>query len=185
MKINLKQLFILVFATLLISCENDDNINADITGEWNIESINYTGSTVLSNIGNSITSNFVAESSNENASMTFHDDNTFTSQGSYTIELQTTTLGQTQSQTTTVDDYDSEGEWSLNGNILTVDGELVSVSSNTPVIGEPADTPSQDLTIVELTDTSMTVISVVEDTIEESGSTIEYTVDSTIVFSKQ
>lgn len=187
MKNKLSTLLILLFALVLMSCESDDDsasINGEVNGEWNIESINYTGSTVTSAQGNSITSNFTGESFDENATLIFNADNTFTSQGSYSIELETTTLGQTQNQSVPIDNYSSEGEWSLSGNILTIEGELVSISSNTPTINDPNESAPQDLIIEELTDTTMVVSSVTQQTIVDSGVSINVNLDSTITFTK-
>lgn len=187
MKREFKFLFIFTFAMLLISCDDDEDtvsVNGDIGGEWTIESITYDGTSVTTVQGTSTTSDFSGESFDENATMTFNEsDNTFTSQGSYSIQLTTTSMGQTQETTQTIDDFNSEGEWSLDGDILTMEGELVSVSSGTPTAGS-GETQANEVVVQELTDNSMVLNSVSEQTAEEFGATIEVATDMTITFSR-
>lgn len=189
MKNRLSSFLILLLAVVLISCESDDDtttINGEIGGEWNFESINYTGTTIVSQPGNSITTNFSGESFDENATMTFNEaDNSFTSQGSYYIELTSTTLGQTQTQTTTIDDYNSEGEWDLDGNILTIVGGLVSISSGAPIVGDPNEILSQEYVVQELTATTMVISGVDQRLIQESDIELDINIDSTITLTKQ
>ena len=188
MKNKFNLLIILTFALTLISCSDDDSdsstINGDVSGEWMIESINYTGSSVTTAQGNSITSSFEGESFDENATITFNDDNTFTSQGSYSIELTTIAFGETQDQIVEIDDYNSEGDWSLDGNIMTLDGELVSVSSGIPPAGELGNTGPQESVVQELTNDTMVLNTVSEQTVEQFGTTSEVTTDLTITLTK-
>ena len=188
MKNKLNFLIILTFALTLISCSDDDSdsstINGDVSGEWMIESINYTGSSVTTAQGNSITSNFTGESFDENATVTFNDDNTFTSQGSYSIQLTTTTFGQTEDQSITIDDYNSEGDWSLDGDIMTLDGELASVSSGTPTAPDLGNSEPQEVVVQELTNDIMVLNSVTEQTVEQFGTTVDATTDMTITLMK-
>ncbi len=188
MKNRLSSLLILLLAVVLTSCESNDDtatINGEIGGEWNIESINYTGTTIVSQEGNSVTTNLSGESFDENATMTFNEaDNLFSSQGSYFIELTSSNSGQTQTQTIPINDYYSEGEWDLDGNILTVAGGLVSISSGTPVVGNPNEIQSQEYVVEELTATTMVISGVDQQLIQESDIELDVTIDFTITLTK-
>ena len=183
----LSKAIILLFVMVLVSCDSDDNdtvvITGNVDGTWSIESINYSGSSTTTIDGLSTTATFTGQSSNENAIFVFTPDGDFTSNGSYDITLNTTVAGQSQTQEVSIDDYTSEGTWSQSGNILTLVGELVSISSGTPTIGD-GDELSEDYTILELTETTMVLNIVTNETVDSFGASIDVSLDGTLTFSK-
>jgi len=120
---------------LLTSCDDDDNEVTvdDITGEWKIETMNYTvDSTVSGDVSGQVIdqSNVtVGEMLNSDYFITFTDDN-FSTMGSYDIDAtgtQTDPINGTVTSdlSSTFSDVNGEGTYSRNGNVLTFDGTFV------------------------------------------------------------
>ena len=91
------------------------------------------------------------------------------SDGSYSIELTTTVNGQSTTQNVENLELLSSGDWSINGNTLSI----------------TVDNETDDATIVELTNNNL-VLNVVEtETNTGSGFTVTSTTDVTLSFTKQ
>ncbi len=70
-----------------------------------------------------------------------------------------------------IDNYETEGAWSREGNNLTLEGELVSISSPVETVG--TDTSATNVyKIEELTDSVLRLSSVIEQDLSQSGTTI-------------
>ncbi len=172
-----KLLFLSVLVSTMVACSSDDDSNdnggGDTTGDlvatWVGETVNYTGTTVTEAQGQSITSEFVGTGYDVDYTLTFGENpNSISSTGSYSVELVTTTLGQTITQNIENLAWSNLGEWSRVGDevTFTLNGE------------------SDTMTITELTDTSLTFTAVVEQVIEQQGITATTTTNLTTTFSK-
>lgn len=168
-KSNLTTVFLLlVLALSIASCnKKDDTINGDITGVWNCTAVNYTGTSVTEYSGQSATTDFTGEGYNVDFTFTVSENpNVATSNGSYSIKLTSTVNGQTITQNIENISFILTGEWSKDGNKMTVvrDGE------------------SSDATIVKLTDTELELNMVYEQTIENNGIKVTSTTNMTVSF---
>ncbi len=157
---------ILFLSTLLFatSCSsdnnNDDNTTADLIGDWTGTAVDYTGTSVTEGGGVSITSTFVGTGYDVNYVLTFSENpNEMTADGTYSIELETTIQGQTTTQNFENLQFDTVGEWTRDGNVLTI-------TQN----GE-----TQEAVITELTDTNLTLEMDSEVIQQQSGFTITTT----------
>jgi hypothetical protein len=170
-------LLFIAFTFVLTSCSSDDgdssgngDVSGDIVGTWIGVDVDYSGSTVTQIPGApDLVADFVGEAYDVDYTLTFSENpNELVSEGSYSIELTTTTLG--QSQTDNVEDLEflSDGTWDKVGDQLTV------VSNGETSTG----------TIVELTDTSLIVeIDQVQD-ISQQGFVINTTVNVITTFTR-
>jgi len=106
--------------------------------------------------------------------------NEYTAEGSYDIILDFTINGMSETETTSLDDIQEEGTWERNGNTLFVDGEIIDIDlplGATMSMGE--------LTILELTDTTLRLGQEVTEEVTEDGITVSVAVSSEIVFARQ
>ncbi len=114
----------------LMSCSSDDEstsavpTNSELTGVWELTTFNYGGETTTTMDGESLTITYDAQGQNfDNAVVTFNEDNTYTSSGSYEIEMTMTMMGQESTQTHTLNDVYGSGTWEVDGNtLITQDG---------------------------------------------------------------
>src|SRR5690606_625917 len=116
-------LFLLGVAVILFSCSDDDPVptSEGMLGTWVVTDINYKGSTTTSGFGMNIKSDFTGTGKDMDFTTTFSEDpNTVISEGSYTIVLKTTVLGQTETEEVPFDEIITDGTWSLEGKTLTV-----------------------------------------------------------------
>lgn len=146
----MKKISVLCFALALVlsACSNDDDNNntedtsGDLIGTWIGQDIDYTGSTVTSALGQDITSTFVGEAYDIDYTLTFSENpNEVVSDGNYNIELTTTVLGQTQTETIENLEFLNTGTWIRSGNELTIvsdegttEATIVELSGNTLVL---------------------------------------------------
>ena len=139
-------LLCIALALVLTACSSDDdggtppNNTSDVAGTWIALDVLYSGQTVAEAVGQTITSDFVGDAFDVDYTLTFSENpNVYVSEGSYSVELTTTTLGQTQVFDVENLEFVGDGEWSRNGSELSVtfDGE------------------TNVMTILELTDTTL------------------------------
>ncbi|PKP29715.1 MAG: hypothetical protein CVT99_16085 [Bacteroidetes bacterium HGW-Bacteroidetes-16] len=173
-KSNLTKVFLLIVLGLtIVSCSKKDDTtnptNGEIAGVWNCTAVNYTGTTVTEYLGQSITTDFTGEGYNVDFTFTINENpNVATSNGSYSIKLSSTTMGQTITQNIEDIDFNFTGEWSKDGNTMTV----------------TQGGKSSDANIVKLTDTELEFKIANVETIENSGMTATSTTNTTISFTK-
>ncbi|MBG43755.1 MAG: hypothetical protein CL530_07280 [Aequorivita sp.] len=170
-----KLILFTAFISLTISCSKDDDNpapenNGNIIGVWKGTTVNYTGSTTTTAQGQSITADYVGEAYDVDYTLTFTENpKKVVSDGSYSIELTTTVNGQSTTQNVENLELLSSGDWSINGNTLSI----------------TVDNETDDATIVELTNNNL-VLNVVEtETNTGSGFTVTSTTDVTLSFTKQ
>lgn len=141
----LTKILTLILAVVLLSCKEDEDPKptaAGLLGEWSATVLEYEGSTVTTVLGTRVESVFTGVGKDINLTLTFNENpNTVVSAGSYTIELTTTTAGQSETEDFVFDSFLNDGEWSLNNKTLTVTSG-----------GE-----TQEATIVKQTDTQLVI----------------------------
>lgn len=153
---------------------NDDNsssasVNVDIFGICIGQAVDYTGSMTTIQAGETFVANFIDQAYDVDYTLIFSEDpNEVVLDGAYSIELVTTTLGQTQTDNIENLEFLSSGRWSRAGDELTVvnDGQT-SVT-----------------TIIELTDTSLKLSTVQTQDLSQECVTIVFMVDSEVTYTR-
>lgn len=134
----LNSLYLLSLLLLLFTaCEEEDNnleVNNDnLAGEWEMTGFTYGGRSTQEAGGETYRSNFAGNARDITFTVTFNADGTYTSSGSYTIDVTYAFGGQEFDQSLTIDDVLDSGTYTLNGDELSItrdqDGET-SVASN-------------------------------------------------------
>jgi hypothetical protein len=116
--------------------------------------------------------------------MTFAESpNKFVTSGSYDIELNFTVVGQTQTQTISVDEFESEGTWSRSDNTLIFDGSLFSM----PLSGGAGmdEIGSGDMIIEKLDETTLRLTMSETEEFTQGGTPVSATVTSSIEFTRE
>jgi Lipocalin-like domain len=116
---------ILAFCLLLLSvaCNKDDDANNsgnDLSGTWKLTAISSEGTTSTTGPGTAISGTFKTTGKDYKAQVTFKNDGTFVSSGTYTAVATTTIGGQTFTQEQPIQDFLGNGTWKRAGNKLTV-----------------------------------------------------------------
>ena len=180
-------LCLLIVGSMTMGCSNDDdanNSNGDLLGTWNLLTYDYDGESVTEFQGTSVVTDFVAEAQNIDATIEFNSNpNIIMSSGSFDIALVFSVLGQEQTQTIPVDDLGSEGTWSRNGNILSINAELVNVSVPAEIINGVS--TLVDYTIEELTDTRLRLSTTITETFSLSGADVTTTLNWFLVYTRE
>lgn len=152
---------------VLTSCSSDDSndspdISGDILGTWEALDVDYSGSSSTEFEGESFTSTFVGEAYDVDYTLMFTENpNELVADGSYSVELTTTVLGQTQVDNVENLEFVSNGTWSKSGDELTIVSQ-----------GETA-----VYTIVELTDTTLKMAIQTVEEVNDSGFSYSVEVD--------
>jgi hypothetical protein len=158
------------FALLVFfaACKKDDSDSQnDVTGKWKLTDARCDdGKSTTTISGQSFTATFTFEGKNYNSTVEFKSDNTFNSSGSYTQVLKTTTLGQTITQEINLNGFSSSGNWTQDGNTLTV-------TSN----GE-----TQSYTLETISDTKLKLKATVANTETDSSSGATVSSTATVFF---
>jgi len=172
-----KTLLVLLLSITIFSCDSDDgapiipiaDVSGDILGTWEMIDLNYTGSNTLVSQGQSIPTTYVGVGKNIDNSISFTENpNDVLAEGTYDIELTSTTFGQTTTQTQTDLPLIPNSTWSKNGTtlIFTANGQ---------------DTP---FTILELSATTLKFQQDSDDTITQQGITIENSLSMVTTFTR-
>lgn len=145
------QLLFFALLTLLVACQNDDDDNfnsQDIVGNWELSGLGYSGTST----NGPLTSNFSGVGIDFNAAIEFTAQGTYATNGSYTVALTTTTLGQSTTNNIPVSFTEalSNGTYEINGNTITFtqDGEsfdysIAELSNNSLKLEYTTDTNNQ------------------------------------------
>jgi hypothetical protein len=175
---NLKFLFLAFTLVVMTSCSSDEddstpanNVSGELLGTWIGVTVDYTGTTTTEILGQSITVESVGRGYDVDYTVTFAEPNVLTAVGSYSVELTTTTLGQTEVQNIEDLEFASDGTWSRDGNEL-----LFMTNGNSE---------TQTNTITELTATTMTLVSTETTTVVESGFTYVVNIDLIATYVRQ
>jgi len=176
----------LFIATAFIGCSSDDdstnNTSASLIGTWSIVSFDYDGVTSTEFMGESLDATFVGVGENFDASITFTENpNEYSSSGSYDVVLSTTVLGMTDTMTTPIDNFQSEGGWERNGDLLIFENEFIELNSTIPTM----EIDMNEVTILELTDTTLRLGQDVSQEISQDGLMVNFTINSEIILTRQ
>ncbi len=173
---NLKFLFLALTLVAMTSCSSDDDdstptndVSGELLGTWIGVAVDYTSSSTTEFQGQSFTTTGVGRGYNVDYTVTFAEPNMLTAEGSYSVELTSTTAGQTQTQNIEDLEFASDGTWTRTGN------QLVFVN----------DSVEQTNTITELTATTMTLTSNQTETIVQDGFTYVTVIDLVATYSRQ
>lgn len=191
MKNKFYSLFTVIFIAFnFLSCsDSDDNFDVlkeDLLGEWTMTAVNYSGtSTSTLQQGNPVEVFISGEGKNINSEMTFTDNpkRVFTS-GSYELELTATSLGFSDTETLSINDFQEEASWSLDGNILTVDPKSRSMSYDGTITSFLANTEAQSFVIEELNDNFLRIRNIFNESTNQSGISIELSMEVTMEFTR-
>lgn len=169
-----------------VSCNTDDgesDTSADLVGTWAVTSLEYDGTTSFDFLGETINTSFDGVGQNLDLTFTFSENpNEYSAEGYYDIILDFTVNGMSETETTSVDNLQQEGTWERNGNILFIDGEIIDLDVYIPARDT---TGMSDLTILELTDTTLRLGQKVSEQVTEEGITVSVSISSEFVFTRQ
>ena len=165
----------IVIALLFASCSDDDSVNdpgdisGDLLGTWIGVDVDYTGDSTTEVQGQQFVADFVGEAYDVDYTLTFTENpNEVVANGSYSIELTTTTMGISQVDNVENLEFLNDGSWLRTGNQLSVttDGETTVA------------------TILELTATSLILGSSQTEEINEQGISVTSNIDVIMTYSK-
>lgn len=166
------KLLLLSVAVLLFSCDEDDPMptSKGMVGTWAVTAVDYKGSTTTTAQGVNLKADFTGTGKDMNMIATFNETpNTFTTEGSYTIVLKTTMMGQTETEEMPFEGVFSNGTWTLSSNTLTI---------TTPDGEEKA-------TVIEQTPTTLKFKAVIAETETDMGFTVKTNVEAVYSFQKR
>jgi hypothetical protein len=118
----LNSLILLALLGVFFSCGDDDEMTTtdSFVGQWNLISLDYSGtSTTIDPDGESISIDFDGAAREIMTTVIFNADGTYTSQGSYIIDLTTDFYGYMQTTSVPFEGFVGNGTWELNGTTLT------------------------------------------------------------------
>lgn len=127
----LKSVIVLFLATISLnprSCD-DNTFNPDsqhlIVGQWELTSFTQETTLSLKALGQTRSEVIIGEGSNFDYTLTFNEDNTLITNGTYDFTVSVSSDGQTIPENTfTITDVNEEGLWSTEGDQLTFSGSL-------------------------------------------------------------
>ncbi|WP_323787666.1 hypothetical protein [Psychroserpens sp.] len=177
----MKKLHVLFIALALVftACSSDDNntnndpgdgdVNGELLGLWNAVDVLYTGDTVVEVAGQTIVTDFVGESYDVDFTLEFTENpNEYVSEGSYSVELTSTTLGQTQVFDVPNLEFIGDGTWTRDGN------EITTMANGDEGV----------MTILELTATTLRLGYQTVEVINNQGTLNTTTIDLVTIYSR-
>lgn len=172
---SIKLLLLFFISITVLSCSNDDEggsqvgSDAALIGQWVGTGIDYSGNTVTEFQGQTINADFVGEAFDIDYTLTFSENpNEVISDGTYSIELTTTILGQSTTETVPNIGFLESGTWVKDGDQLTITNNGQTTTA----------------TIVELTNDTLVISAVEEETLSQQGATITSTVNLLATFTR-
>lgn len=174
---HIKFLIPLICTTLFFSCSEEEEVqpnidNENLVGTWELTGLEYFGNSSTTVMGFTTDADFTGEGRNFEVEVVISEDpNSFVSSGTYTVDLKTTTLGVTQEQTLNLLPFLLNGDWSIDGNIMTITNSIE---------GEP-----QEATLLELSETTMKMNHVYSSTTDIQGTLISQSTNATYTLTKK
>ena len=168
-----KFLFVSILFITVTACGDDDDAvpedtSGDLIGTWQMTDLDYSGTSSSEFMGIPLNQTFTGFAKDIDYSITFTENpNEFEGNGGYTIELTTTTGGQSATIDETVSG-EANGTWELNGMNLTI----------------TANGQTEDLDISVLNENTLTFTSEVTETIDVNGITSTTNVTVTSSFTR-
>jgi hypothetical protein len=167
------KLFLLSLAVIFLSCSEDEApmpTKEAMVGEWSLTALEYKGSTTTTAQGTSIKADFTGTGKNMDLITVFGaNPNTVTSEGTYTIVLKTTYMGQTETEEYESDETVTDGTWSLNGRTLTITNDF----------------GTEDATVIEQSSTTLKLKAEFSESETDSGITVATKVEVVYTFAKK
>ena len=177
----MKKLFLQLFAITVIfsSCSSSDsdsgdnedpqNPTAEIIGTWNGVDVEYSGTTTFTILGENVVSTFIGEAYDVDFTLIFTENpNNVVADGSYSLNLTVTTLGEVQTETVENLELLDTGTWIISGSTLSITAE-----------GE-----TTEATIMELTETSLILRIIEEENYVENGLEISAEIEALVTLSR-
>lgn len=141
-----KLLFTASLFLFLTACSDDDSAPSGegVVGKWDVTAINYSGTSTTESGGQTFTSDFVGTGFDMNLQIEFKENPMeYTTSGDYSIDLETTFMGQTSNSTATNQGFIGAGAWAQVGDdlVITTDmgdeqtATIVSLDGNVMVLG--------------------------------------------------
>lgn len=172
----LKFLFLATFISTFIACNSDDNdptpTPESLAGEWEVTAIDYEGttSTVVSGFP-PVGGTFTGTGFDMDLKITFEEDpNNFTSEGNYSINLETEVSGQTYTSNWENNEFTGSGTWSKDGNMMTFTNAINGETS--------------EAEIMEETDSKLKFKQSYYNSEVQNGATITHEIEATFTFEK-
>lgn len=127
------KIFVVAFLMLtFISCskENEPSVdNSEIVGKWKLEEYYYTGSSKGNFEGMDLESTYDITTENPEAYLELLSDNTFKSSGTLDYIMTMEFYGEELSQNLRGVNFTGNGNWNIEGTMLTVSNQVGSVNS--------------------------------------------------------
>lgn len=159
---------LLVSFFIFTGCGDDDSnpiLENNLIGTWNMSSIDYSGTSTTSIPGiPNVTADFTGETTESDYEIIFNEDNTYSTSGSYTINVTSEVGGQAVTQPITVSAAQAlgSGTWQLSGNTLTI----------------ISDGQTREGTLAELTANNFRLETDLTQTQSANGVTVTYAIDA-------
>ncbi len=150
-----KSIITLVILTIIFtSCSTDDEINdvntTLIVGEWEITSLENNTTLDLTVEGQTATSTSYGTGSNFNYTITFNDDSSLIANGSYDYTVTSSTNGSEITQTTSFEDINTTGNWSVNGDQMSFTG-FITFQTDNQIISDDINPGTSTITVLNET----------------------------------
>jgi hypothetical protein len=167
------KLLLFSVAVILFSCGKDDDpipTSQGMVGAWTITALDYKGTTTTTAQGASVKADFTGTGKALNLTVTFKDNpKVVTNEGSYTIVLKTTIMGQTSTDEYPLEEAFTDGTWALDGKTLRITGA----------------NGTDKATIIEQTSTTLKVSVNESESETDQGITIATNLQATYTFKKK
>ncbi|WP_248723057.1 lipocalin family protein [Seonamhaeicola sp. ML3] len=143
--------------------------SASIVGSWRMVEYVYTGETVTTGGGETLTSDFIGEGVDMDYTIVFSEEpNNLTASGSLSIKLTSTVLGQTSTQTIPTGSVLADGTWEQKGD------EIITFANG----------QEGRMKIESLTETELVLTINQEEDLSQAGFTIISTIDAIITLER-
>lgn len=184
----LKPLMFLAALTLSLSCSKDDDTPTPpveqplgIEGEWELEEYDYSGSTTVSHEEFTYTSSYTGMAKNINVKLIVETEpNSWRTEGGYTLELTSTSDGETDVREIVVNNLSNAGSFLLEDDQFSPDNQ----NTGFPEPGEINPMDITTFTIEELTATRLVLSFSETHETTENGMRGETTLEGTQVYSR-
>ena len=182
----IKYLFVLFTFVALVSCsEENDNPSEEqsiIVGEWNLEEVNYSGTSTASQGGYTTSASYIGEYYDIDSRLILNSDNTYRTEGSYMVELTTIVAGQTSIQNLPFSDVEVTGTYRIDNDKLILGSNNESQQPQQP--GNLNMAAITEGTIVELTANRLVVAFDQDISSEMEGAEVNISIEGLQVYSR-
>lgn len=165
-----------------ISCSNDDNDpevdSGMILGEWQLDEMNYSGTTTVTMEGQTSSISYEAEAIDMDAQVIFNDQSTYSTKGSYTIRMTTNMEGYTDVQDYPFSNVNGTGTYRLEGDKIFTNADIPAGSEQEYLMS------SGEGTIMELTENRMVIFNSEEVTSTTDNMEMEVTLELIQILSR-